>query len=83
MTFVVRRRPERAAPRCTEQTAAIIVEPIQGEGGVRPLSPSSPRRSTTRCTRTGALLIADEVQCGLGRTGHPFYFQALGLEAAT
>ena len=40
---------------------------------------SSRRRSKRACTRTGALLIADEVQCGLGRTGAPFYFQTLGL----
>src|SRR5262249_47948091 len=35
---------------------------------------------TEACARTGALLIADEVQCGLGRTGYPFYFAALGLK---
>ncbi|MDP1568401.1 MAG: acetylornithine/succinylornithine family transaminase [Vicinamibacterales bacterium] len=62
-----------------DQTAAIIVEPIQGEGGVRPLSPAYAAAIERVCEATGALLIADEVQCGLGRTGHPFYFQALGL----
>ena len=60
-------------------TAAIVVEPIQGEGGVRPLSADFARAIEAACTRTGALLIADEVQCGLGRTGAPFYFQTLGL----
>jgi len=62
-----------------DHTAAIIVEPIQGEGGVRPLSPAYAAAIERVCAATGTLLIADEVQCGLGRTGHPFYFQALGL----
>jgi predicted acetylornithine/succinylornithine family transaminase len=61
-------------------TAAIIVEPIQGEGGVRPLTPAFGAAITEACRRTGALLIADEVQCGLGRTGIPFYFSTLGLK---
>jgi acetylornithine/N-succinyldiaminopimelate aminotransferase len=60
-------------------TAAIVVEPIQGEGGVRPISTEFAAAIEAACTRTGALLIADEVQCGLGRTGAPFYFQTLGL----
>ena len=60
-------------------TAAIVVEPIQGEGGVRPIPPAMAEAIERACARTGALLIADEVQCGLGRTGAPFYFQTLGL----
>ncbi len=60
-------------------TAAIVVEPIQGEGGVRPISAEFAAAIESACARTGALLIADEVQCGLGRTGAPFYFQTLGL----
>jgi predicted acetylornithine/succinylornithine family transaminase len=63
----------------TDRTAAIIAEPIQGEGGVRPLSPAAVEAINAACRETGALLIADEVQTGLGRTGVPFYFQALGL----
>ena len=63
----------------TEQTAAIIAEPIQGEGGVRPLSSEFAAAIERACERTGALLIADEVQCGLGRTGEPFYSPVLGL----
>jgi acetylornithine/N-succinyldiaminopimelate aminotransferase len=61
-------------------TAAIIAEPIQGEGGVRPLTPAFAAAITDACRRTGALLIADEVQSGLGRTGYPFYFGAIGLK---
>ena len=60
-------------------TAAIIVEPIQGEGGVCPLTPAFADAIDESCRHTGTLLIADEVQCGLGRTGHPFYYSALGL----
>ncbi len=63
----------------TEKTAAIILEPIQGEGGVRPLTQEFANAVNEICARTGTLLIADEVQCGLGRTGRPFYFQTLGM----
>lgn len=63
----------------TDKTAAIILEPIQGEGGVRPLTQEFADAVNDICRRTGTLLIADEVQCGLGRTGRPFYFQALGM----
>ena len=62
----------------TRSTAAIIAEPIQGEGGVRPLSDTF-AAAIARVTReTGTLLIADEIQCGLGRTGYPFHFQSFG-----
>ena len=62
----------------TESTAAIIAEPIQGEGGVRPL-PNDFAAAIARVTKaTGTLLIADEIQCGLGRTGYPFHYQSFG-----
>ncbi|MFN7978125.1 MAG: acetylornithine/succinylornithine family transaminase [Vicinamibacterales bacterium] len=63
----------------TDETAAIVVEPIQGEGGVRPISREFADAIERVCAKTGTLLIADEIQCGLGRTGHAFYYQALGL----
>jgi acetylornithine/succinyldiaminopimelate/putrescine aminotransferase len=53
-----------------ETTAAVIVEPIQGEGGVRPIRPAIAAAIADACHRTGTLLIADEVQSGSGRTGH-------------
>jgi acetylornithine aminotransferase/acetylornithine/N-succinyldiaminopimelate aminotransferase len=62
----------------TDQTAAIIAEPIQGEGGVRPLSPEFAAAVARVTKATGTLLIADEIQCGLGRTGWPFHFQSFG-----
>jgi acetylornithine/N-succinyldiaminopimelate aminotransferase len=62
----------------TERTAAVIAEPIQGEGGVRPLSPDFAAAIARVTKATGTLLIADEIQCGLGRTGRPFHFQSFG-----
>jgi len=61
-------------------TAAIIVEPIQGEGGVRPISEEAARAIAAACARSGALLIADEVQSGSGRTGSFLYSPTIGLK---
>jgi acetylornithine aminotransferase/acetylornithine/N-succinyldiaminopimelate aminotransferase len=61
-------------------TAAIIVEPVLGEGGIRPLTPAFAAKINEVCEKTGALCIADEVQSGIGRTGYPFYFAAIGLK---
>ena len=77
--FVPVNNPVALRAAVTERTAAIILEPIQGEGGVRPLSPEFAGVVDEVCRATGTLLIADEVQCGLGRTGQAFYFQKLGL----
>jgi acetylornithine/N-succinyldiaminopimelate aminotransferase len=63
----------------SSSTAAIIAEPVQGEGGVRPLTEEFAFAMTQASARTGALIIADEVQSGLGRTGYPFYGPVLGL----
>ena len=62
----------------TDKTAAIIAEPVQGEGGVRPLSAEFAAAIARVAEQTGTLLIADEIQCGLGRTGHVFHFQSFG-----
>jgi acetylornithine/N-succinyldiaminopimelate aminotransferase len=64
----------------SDRTTAIVIEAIQGEGGVRPLSPAFAAAVREAQQRTGALLIADEVQCGRGRTGQAFGYQRLGLE---
>jgi acetylornithine/N-succinyldiaminopimelate aminotransferase len=61
-------------------TAAIIVEPVQGEGGARALSPESLRAIRQLCDDTGTLLILDEIQCGLGRTGKLFAYEWAGIE---
>jgi predicted acetylornithine/succinylornithine family transaminase len=80
VTFVDSSRPDALAGAVTDRTAAIIAEPIRGEGGVRPLSREFADAISEACRRTGTLLIADEVQSGLGRTGHAFYSQALGWQ---
>ena len=79
VAFVDPANPSALAAAVTDRTAAIIAEPIQGEGGIRPLSPTFAAAIRDACLKTGALYIADEVQSGLGRTGYPFYSQALGL----
>jgi predicted acetylornithine/succinylornithine family transaminase len=63
-----------------DTVAGVLLEPIQGEGGV--MVPSSDYLGAVRalCSERNALLMLDEVQTGLGRTGHWFAFQALGLE---
>jgi acetylornithine/succinyldiaminopimelate/putrescine aminotransferase len=63
-----------------ETVAAVLLEPLQGEGGV--ITPSSDYLGAVRalCDERNALLMLDEVQTGLGRTGHWFAFQAQGLE---
>ncbi len=78
VTFVDPSNPEALAAAVTDRTAAIIAEPIRGEGGVRPLSRAFADAIADACRRTGTLLIADEVQSGLGRTGYAFHSQALG-----
>jgi predicted acetylornithine/succinylornithine family transaminase len=60
-------------------TAAIIAEPVQGEGGVRPLPVSFLQVLRDAADAANALLIFDEVQCGLGRTGHLFAYEAAGV----
>jgi len=78
--FVPVNEPAALAAAVSRQTAAIIAEPVQGEGGIRPLTPAFAQAIADACAKTGALFIADEVQSGLGRTGYPFFFAALGLK---
>ncbi len=62
---------ERVGPR----TAAVLVEPVQGEGGLRPASKEFLQGLRRICTERGALLIVDEIQCGFGRTGRMFAYE--------
>jgi predicted acetylornithine/succinylornithine family transaminase len=78
VTFVPADRPDLLVSAVGDTTAAIIAEPIQGEGGIRPLPAEFAKAISDVCASTGTLLIADEVQTGLGRTGYPFYSQAIG-----
>jgi acetylornithine/N-succinyldiaminopimelate aminotransferase len=61
-----------------ERTAAILIEPIQGEGGIRALPPQCLKGLRALCDRHGILLILDEVQCGMGRTGRLFAHEWTG-----
>ncbi|SEA51662.1 aspartate aminotransferase family protein [Rubrimonas cliftonensis] len=63
----------------TNETAAVILEPVQGEGGVRPVPPQCLRGLRELCDARGALLIFDEVQCGYGRTGRLFAHEWAGI----
>lgn len=63
-----------------ENIAAVIIEPVQGEGGFIPAPPEFMRRLRQFCTANGSLLIADEVQCGFGRTGTLFAMEQMGVE---
>jgi acetylornithine/N-succinyldiaminopimelate aminotransferase len=62
-----------------EQTAAIMIEPLMGEGGVRSVEPSFLRALRELCDQNGLLLIFDEVQSGMGRTGELFAYQRIGV----
>jgi acetylornithine/N-succinyldiaminopimelate aminotransferase len=64
----------------TPDVAAVLLEPIQGEGGVRPAPPAYLQGVRRLCDERGALLMVDEVQTGLGRTGAWFGFQHAGVE---
>jgi len=64
----------------TSKTCAIIMEPIQGEGGIKEASPEFIEAAREICTEKDILLIFDEVQCGLGRTGKWFAYQHFGVE---
>lgn len=61
------------------ETAAVLVEPIQGEGGIRSLPVEALRELRAICDDAGILLILDEVQCGMGRTGKLFHHEWAGI----
>lgn len=61
------------------ETAAIMIEPVQGEGGIHVAAPAFIRGLRELCDRTGMLLIFDEVQCGLGRTGRLWAYEHYGV----
>ena len=63
----------------TDKTAAVIIEPLQGEGGVRPVDSAFLAFLRELCDQKGAALIFDEVQCGLGRTGTLFAYEQAGV----
>jgi acetylornithine/N-succinyldiaminopimelate aminotransferase len=62
-----------------DATAGILIEPVQGEGGIRPVSHARLRKLRDLCDKRGLLLIFDEVQCGIGRTGKLFAHEWAGM----
>ncbi len=70
---------EAGAAAVTDRTAAVMIEPVQGEGGIRIAPPEFLRGLLELCRERGTLLVMDEVQCGLGRTGKMFAFQHAGV----
>lgn len=63
----------------TERTAAVFVETIQGDAGIRPMSRDYAQALRQRCDAVGALLVFDEIQCGLGRAGYRHAFEAIDV----
>jgi len=63
----------------TESTAGVLLEPIQGESGIHPLEGDVLRAARDACDEHGALLILDEIQCGMGRTGTMWAHEQLGV----
>jgi acetylornithine/N-succinyldiaminopimelate aminotransferase len=63
---------DQVSAAITDKTAGIMVEPVQGEGGIRPLADGDLKALRVLCDARGVLLILDEVQCGVGRTGRLF-----------
>ena len=68
-----------ALERITHRTAAVFVETVQGDAGIRPVPTAHLKALKARCHEVGALLVLDEIQCGLGRTGHLHAFQRTGV----
>ena len=76
---VPRDDPKALAGAVGEATAAVFVEPIQGESGIHPVSSEVLRTAREVCDRTGAVLVFDEIQCGMGRTGTLWAYEGAGV----
>ena len=79
VSFAPRDNPAAVGQFVDRDTAAVIVEPVQGVGGAYDLGKPMLQALRQRCDETGALLIFDEVQCGVGRTGAPFAANFYGV----
>jgi len=71
--------PDALAAAVDESTAAVLLEPVQGEGGIHVLEEDLLHAAREACDRTGAALIFDEIQCGLGRTGSLWAYEQTGV----
>jgi acetylornithine/succinyldiaminopimelate/putrescine aminotransferase len=79
VSFMPRGNIDAIAAHVTDRTAAVIVEPVQGLAGAIDLGQAYLQSLRRRCDEVGAQLIFDEVQCGLGRVGHPFAANLYGV----
>jgi acetylornithine/succinyldiaminopimelate/putrescine aminotransferase len=80
VSFIPRRDHAAIAQQVGEHTAAVLVEPVQGVGGAFDLGAPFLQALRARCDQVGALLIFDEVQCGMGRVGEPFAAKLYGVQ---
>lgn len=80
VSFMPRKDFDAIAKHVTENTAAVIIEPVQGLAGAYDFGAEYLAALRKRCDETGALLIFDEVQCGTGRVGHPFAANLYGVQ---
>lgn len=80
VTFVTQNDAESLRSAVNDDTCAIVLEPIFGEGGIRECSPEFLQECRALADRHRAALIFDEIQCGLGRTGTVFAFQTFGVQ---
>jgi acetylornithine/N-succinyldiaminopimelate aminotransferase len=76
---VPRGDPDALVAAVSDRTAAVLIELVQGEGGVHVVSEEVLRAAREACDRTGALLVFDEVQCGMGRTGELWAWEHAGV----
>src|SRR5690606_5810802 len=79
VSFIARNDFAAARTAITEKTGAVIVEPVQGVAGALDLPKQLLEALRHRCSETGTVLIFDEVQCGVGRTGYPFAANLYGI----
>ena len=79
VTFVDPEDPGALGAAVDERTCAVIAEPVQGEGGVRPVPDATWEAARQACDRVGALLVADDVQAGVGRLGAWYGWQTTGV----
>ena len=78
-SVVARDDADALAAAVTDRTAAVLLEPIQGEGGIHPLSDQTLEAARAACDAHGALLVFDEIQCGMGRTGRMWGWEGCGV----
>src|SRR5205823_4292271 len=76
---IPRNAAEALVAAVNDRTAAVILEPIQGESGIHPLDSGLLEAAREACDEHGALLVFDEIQCGMGRTGDLWAWQASGV----